>query len=70
MKAFTPIRAVHYIITRYWLQYYATSHCTLCGNHGVIDTTGVKTPAGYPVGRKNYCICPNGQVMRKAGVKL
>lgn len=60
------MRAVHYMVTKYWLEYYATAHCTLCGNSGVVDTRGVKTPAGVPVGRLNYCICPNGQVLRKA----
>ena len=59
------IRAKHYIITRYWLKYYADGCCTLCGNKGYIDTTGTKTPAGITVGRLNYCICPNGQIMRK-----
>jgi len=42
----------------------------LCGNSGVIDTTGVRTAAGILVGRKNLCICPNGQWMRRAGVTL
>jgi hypothetical protein len=59
------MRAKHYLITRYWLEYYADSHCTLCGNSGVIDTAGVRTAAGKEVGRKNYCICPNGQALRK-----
>ena len=60
------IRAKHYIVTRYWLDYYADFACTLCGNSGEIDTTGVKTAAGHSVGRKNFCICPNGQMMRAA----
>lgn len=51
-------------VTRYWLECYADGVCTLCGNHGVIDTRGVTTPAGVPAGRVNYCICPNGQAMR------
>jgi hypothetical protein len=52
-------------ITDYWLKHYAHhGHCALCGNHGVIDTTGTKTPAGLPAGRKNFCICPNGQIDR------
>jgi hypothetical protein len=54
-------------ITAYWLDHYANDHCTLCGNSGIIDTTGVKTAAGYPVGRKNFCICPNGQELREHG---
>lgn len=51
----------------YWHEFYADKHCTLCGKHGVIETRGVTTPAGIPVGRVNYCICPNGQALR-AGV--
>jgi hypothetical protein len=58
------MRAKHYIVTNYWHAFYATEHCTLCGNHGVIDSRGVKTPAGYEVGRLNWCICPNGQALR------
>ena len=65
-----PIRAKHYIVTNYWLEYYADKHCTLCGNHGRIDTTGTETPAGLEVGRINYCICPNGQALRVAGAPL
>jgi hypothetical protein len=57
-------------ITDYWFKYYATDHCTICGNYGVIDSRGVKTPAGFPVGRLNYCICPNGQALRKGNADL
>ncbi len=64
------IRAKHYIVTKYWLEYYASHYCTLCGNTGFIDTRGVKTPAGLEVGRINYCICPNGQIMRKGRAKI
>lgn len=54
-------------ITDYWLKYYATTHCTLCGNTGVIDTRATaRTPNGLNVGRLNWCICPNGQALRKA----
>lgn len=53
-------------ITDYWNKHYADRHCTLCGNSGVIDTTGVQTAAGVLVGRKNFCLCPNGQALRKA----
>ena len=61
-------RPKHYLVTNYWLDYYCDSHCTLCGNHGFIDTRGVRTPAGKVVGRINYCICPNGQIYRANGV--
>lgn len=48
----------------YCMKHYVTEHCTLCGNRGIIDSRGVKTPAGVDVGRLNYCICPNGQSLR------
>jgi hypothetical protein len=51
-------------VANYWYEHYMTEHCTLCGNSGVIDTTGVRTAVGIPVGRKNWCICPNGQILR------
>lgn len=57
-------------MTAYWLQYYVADHCTLCGNHGIIDSRGLCTPAGIDVGRLNYCICPNGQAMRDQGVDM
>jgi hypothetical protein len=53
-------------LKEYWLANCATLHCTICGNVGIIDSRGVATPAGEPCGRLNWCICPNGQVMRKA----
>jgi hypothetical protein len=59
------MRARHYIVTNYWYEFFADQHCTLCGNSGVIDTRGVRTAAGVDVGRRNWCICPNGQVLRK-----
>lgn len=63
----------HCAVTDYWIEYYTgktlDEDCTLCGNHGIIDTTGVRTPNGNLVGRKNYCICPNGQAMRKSNTK-
>lgn len=54
-------------VTKYWLKFYISNSgfCSLCGNHGLIDTTNVRTPAGVKCGRMNYCICPNGQAMRK-----
>lgn len=66
-------------VTRYWSEYYVNNEacggcglCSLCGNTGIIDTTNsAKSPRGdESPGRKNYCICPNGQVMRKHGAKL
>ena len=68
-------------ITDYWAQWYVThvqvsgfpfpvSLCSLCGNRGVIDTTGVRSPAGVEVGRKNFCICPNGQSLRSQNADI
>lgn len=47
--------------------YSSTGHCVLCGNHGIIDTRGkVFTSAGRECGDKVFCICPNGQAMKRA----
>ena len=52
-------------VTEYWIEHYVhRNHCSLCGNTGVIDTRGAKTPAGFDCGRLNWCICPNGQLSR------
>jgi len=53
-------------VTEYWKEFYLTDDklCSLCGNHGVINTIGVASPNGNYVGRKNFCICPNGQDLR------
>ena len=64
------MRAKHYAVTNYWLAFYCDDHCTLCGNRGFIDTRGVTTCAGKKVGKVNYCICPNGQIMRKHNAVL
>lgn len=56
--------AINSVVTDYWMKFYCARHCTVCGNTGIIDTTGAKTPAGVSVGRKNWCFCPNGQAMR------
>lgn len=58
-------------VSDYWLRYYTTpvkkgSVCSLCGNSGIIDTRGVKIRVGDEVGRLNFCICPNGQILRKS----
>lgn len=63
-------RSMRDTVTVYWLKYYCTDHCTLCGNRGWIDTTGTRTAAGVLVGRVNYCICPNGQALRAHGAEL
>lgn len=47
-------------ITNYWICFYRDDDgCTICGNAGVIDTRHVKGA------RVNWCICPQGQVLRQ-----
>lgn len=42
--------------------------CCLCGNSGIIDTTGaIFSPAGVPCGARVHCICPNGRNMKQTG---
>lgn len=56
------------IITEFWRDNYIEFWkedicpvCTLCGNTGIIDTTNSAFNNNRSVGRKNFCICPNGQ---------
>lgn len=58
------------VITDYWLQFYGADYCSLCGSHGWIDSRGTKAPDGTDAGRLNYCICPNGQLLRSVGAKI
>lgn len=55
-------------ITSYCDKHYTTTdglaNCVLCGCTGVIDTRGVRTPAGQQAGRRSWCMCPNGQIKR------
>ena len=60
-------KSVEDIVSDYAMTHYVDDHCTLCGNSGVIDTTEVRTHTGLKVGRKNFCICPNGMSVRKHG---
>lgn len=57
-------------VTEYWLEHYGAEKvclCSLCANTGVIDTTATAiSPAGVRAGRRNWCICPNGQALRIA----
>ena len=58
-------------ITEYWAEHYIKdNHCGLCGNCGVIDTTGTTTAAAYEVGGRYFCICPNGQAMREGKANI
>lgn len=44
--------------------------CGLCGNSGVLDTTGtVKSPFGGVIGIYAPCICPNGRKKKRYGNK-
>jgi hypothetical protein len=57
-------------VTDYWMAHYVSapphSLCTLCGNSGTIDTTKTAiSAAGVNAGRVSFCICPNGQALRK-----
>ena len=47
-----------------WLEFVNKNLCSLCGNSGIIDTTDVVSPGGIECGRKNYCICPNGRIIK------
>ena len=53
-------------ITEYWYNNYVNgTHCSLCGNSGVINTCLTsRTAAGVNTGRFNWCMCPNGQARR------
>jgi len=58
-------------VTNYWHEFYVVEGlCSLCGNSGIVDTTNMPaTPKGLNVGRQNFCICPNGQAIRKYKIK-
>lgn len=48
-----------------WTEFTVDNLCGLCGNWGVNDTRGKKTPAGYECGAIFYCICPNGRALKR-----
>lgn len=64
------------IIDHYWNNHYIVRvsdpnigsypACGLCGDNGVIHSKCL-TPKGLPVDSKFFCICPNGQSLRKLG---
>ena len=60
-------------VTEYWEQHYNDRSieplglCSLCGGWGWIDTSGVTSPRGIRVGRRQPCLCPNGQSVRQHG---
>lgn len=54
-----------------WLVEFTNKNmCSLCGQSGVIDTRGLKTPAGLEVGKLNFCICPNGRALKNCNADL
>lgn len=61
------------MLSDFWFENFISPnhHCGICGNWGVIDTRGkVFTPAGVECGIRTYCLCPNGQVMKRGKAKL
>jgi hypothetical protein len=67
----SKIKIKNKTLTSYWIEFYTDQNlCTLCGNNGIIDTTNnAISPKGQEVGRKNFCICPNGQELRSQAIK-
>lgn len=63
-------------LRQFWLDNFAGENfmdvCGLCANHGIIDTRGKLTaPNGQPAkGGRYFCICPNGQTMKRKGDTL
>lgn len=61
-------------VENYWMKYYVSDEaglCSLCGNSGFIDTrTTAISAASVNAGRKNYCICPNGQTYRVHAARI
>lgn len=65
------------VIDQYWMAYYNVPAsdkergftfpaCGLCGGVGVVHSKCF-TPNGIPLDNKFFCICPNGQSLRKLG---
>lgn len=50
-----------------WLEFMVGGMCSLCGQSGIIDTRGIRTPAKFECGGLHYCICPNGRALKKHG---
>jgi hypothetical protein len=47
-----------------WLEFCVKDMCSLCGQAGIIDTRGIRTPANFECGGLHYCICPNGRALK------
>lgn len=69
LEATPPAAEGAQALTDYWLEHYVNQDvglCSLCGNTGEIDTIATAvSPAGVPAGRRQPCICPNGQSLRE-----
>lgn len=54
------------VIDSYWRKHYVfKGSCALCGDSGVIYSTALIEK--MPIKKKLFCICPNGQSLRKSG---
>jgi len=59
------VRVTEIDLWQLWLDCYVVNGlCGLCGQSGIIHTA-VKSPVGVPCGGYFFCLCPNGQTMRK-----
>jgi hypothetical protein len=59
--AFVDSKTGEEIVDEYWLAHYTVGGiCTLCGNSGRVATN-----APTLVGRKDWCLCPNGRSLRR-----
>jgi hypothetical protein len=47
-----------------WTEFIVKGMCSLCGQKGIIDTRGIRTPANFECGGLHYCICPNGRALK------
>jgi hypothetical protein len=56
------------VLRAYWTEHYSDKGmCVLCGNSGMVDTRPTAiSPIGVRVGKKTYCICPNGRSIQKS----
>lgn len=63
----TPTLKAH-ATAEYMFDHYLSPQglCVLCGNSGVVDTrSSAVSGAGVRPGVRTYCLCPNGQALRK-----
>lgn len=48
-----------------WLEFRDRMLCGLCANTGIVNTRGMRSPAGVTCGVRTFCICPNGRAMKQ-----